>query len=332
MRRPVAVLTRCVKILPCMAWWRWSSITSKRSTSALRAEVFTSTPVADRYAFAIAAATTQPVMTTHGYRLTPPADARAIDRAETRVVPGFTGAPHPPGLAAISRAHQRGAKLISICTGAFALAEAGVLDGRAATTHWLRTNELAARFPSIAVRPDVLFVDSGDVLTSAGTAAGLDLCLHVVRRDFGASIANDVARRLVAAPYRDGGQAQYVERPVPAQRGRLADTRAWIVQRLDRDLDVSSMARHANLSPRHLVRLFTAETGATPHHWLTAQRVLHARRLLETTELSIDEVATHSGFNTAAALRAHFREELGTSPTAYRLTFRGGQRHAQPGT
>jgi transcriptional regulator GlxA family with amidase domain len=292
------------------------------------AEVFTSAPVADRYAFAIASASAGPVTTTHGYRLSPPASARAIDRADTLVVPGFTGAPDTRGLAAIRHAHQRGARLISVCTGAFALAEAGVLDGRAATTHWLRTDELAARFPAVDVRPDVLFVDSGDVLTSAGTAAGLDLCLHVVRRDLGADVANDVARRLVAAPYRDGGQAQYVERPVPASTGRLADTRAWVLQRLDCEVDVSAMARHANLSPRHFVRLFTAETGTTPHRWVTTQRVLHARRLLETTDLSIDEVATLSGFNTAAALRAHFRDELRTSPNAYRRSFRGDERHA----
>jgi transcriptional regulator GlxA family with amidase domain len=285
------------------------------------AEVFNSAPIADRYEFATATATGQPVATSHGYALAIPAGAEETDNADTLVVPGFAGTPHADGLAAIRRAQRRGARVVSICTGAFALAEAGVLDGRSATTHWLRTDELAARFPAIDVQPDVLFVDAGDILTSAGTAAGLDLCLHLVRRDLGAAVANDVARRLVVAPHRDGGQAQYVERPVPPATGRLADTLAWAVRSLDEPLDVSAMARHANLSPRHFARLFAAETGATPHRWLSSQRLLHARRLLETTRLSIDEVATLSGFNTAAALREHFRRELHTSPTAYRHSF-----------
>lgn len=178
------------------------------------------------------------------------------------------------------------------------------------------------------MQPDLLFVDDGDILTSAGTAAGLDLCLHVVRCDLGAAIANDVARRLVVAPHRDGGQAQYVERPVPAPTGRLADTRAWAVRSLGEPLDISAMARHANLSSRHFARLFAAETGTTPHRWLSAQRLLTARGLLETTALPVDEVATLSGFNTAAALRDHFRRELHTSPTAYRHSF--GTTHTSP--
>lgn len=285
------------------------------------AEVFTSTPVADRYAFAMVSASGRPVTTTHGYRLAPTAAARSLKHADTIVVPGFAGPPHPQGLAAIRRAHRRGTRLMSVCTGAFALAEAGVLDGRPATTHWLRTGELAARFPAIAVQPDVLFVDDGDVLTSAGTAAGLDLCLHVVRRDLGATAANEVARRLVVAPHRDGGQAQYVERPVPVTEGRLARTQAWALTSLAGRLDVQTMAQHAHLSPRQFARLFRAETGTTPHRWLMSQRVVHARRLLETTALSIDEVARESGFNTAAALREHFRRQLHTSPTAYRKSF-----------
>lgn len=285
------------------------------------AEVFTSTPVVDRYAFTIVTTTGGPVTTTHGYRLTPTAGTHSLEHADTVVVPGFTGAAPADGLAAIRRAYRRGARLISVCTGAFALAEAGVLDGRPATTHWLRTDELAARFPAIAVQPDVLFVDDGDVLTSAGTAAGLDLCLHVVRRDLGAATANDVARRLVVAPHRDGGQAQYVECPVPVTEGRLADTQAWALNSLAGRLDVQAMAQHAHLSPRHFARLFTTETGTTPHRWLITQRLLHARRLLETTALPVDEVAQQSGFNTAAALREHFRRQLQTSPTAYRKTF-----------
>jgi transcriptional regulator GlxA family with amidase domain len=287
------------------------------------AEVFTSSPVAGTYAFQVSGAATQSITTTHGYRLVAPAGPRAVDHADTVVVPGFAGEPQRHGLAAIRRARRRGARLVSICTGAFALAEAGVLDGLAATTHWLRTDELAARFPAVNVHPDVLFVDNGDVLTSAGAAAGLDLCLHIVRRDLGTAVANEVARRVVVAPHRDGGQAQYVERPVSAPSGRLADTRAWSLDALGEDLDVSTMARHANLSPRHFARLFTAETGTTPYRWLTAQRLLYARHLLETTVLSIDEVATLSGFNTAAAMREHFRRELRTSPTAYRRTFCG---------
>jgi transcriptional regulator GlxA family with amidase domain len=217
---------------------------------------------------------------------------------------------------------------MSICTGAFALAHAGLLDGRRATTHWDDAGELASRFPAVQVDPDVLFVDDGDVLTSAGVAAGLDLCLHVVRQDHGADVANAVARRTVIAPHRDGGQAQFIELPVPPSvegAADLAATRAWALERLNEPLDVATLARHALVSPRTFARRFVAETGTTPHKWLLHQRVLEARRLLETSDMPIEEVASACGFGSAASLREHFRRQTGTSPTAYRRTFAGSE-------
>jgi transcriptional regulator GlxA family with amidase domain len=214
---------------------------------------------------------------------------------------------------------------MSICTGAFVLAAAGLLDGRRATTHWGYCDRLAAEYPAIRVDPDVLYIDDGDVLTSAGISAGMDLCLHVVRGDLGADAAMTIARWNVVAPHRDGGQAQFIAMPVPDARngGGLAGTRAWALEHLAEALTVRDLARHAHMSARSFARHFVAETGSTPKQWLLSHRVQHARRLLETTELSIEEVAARSGFGSAAALRIHFERVTATRPTAYRSAFRG---------
>ena len=234
--------------------------------------------------------------------------------------------PAPPEvLEAVRGVYERGGRVVSVCTGAFLLAEAGLLDGRRATTHWMHAAELAKRFPAIEVDPDVLFVDTGDrIYTSAGTAAGIDLCLHLVRLDHGAEVANAVARRMVVPPQRDGGQAQFVTAPVPvvACEDRLAETIEWAIGHLDQPLKVEDLARRALQSPRTFARRFRAATGTTPMQWLTRQRVLHAQRLLETTELPVEVVAQRSGLGTGTALRLHFRRLAGTSPLAYRRTFR----------
>jgi transcriptional regulator GlxA family with amidase domain len=222
----------------------------------------------------------------------------------------------------VRAAYARGARLVTICSGVFVLAAAGLLDGKRATTHWRYVERLRARYPRVKVEPDVLYVDEGRLLTSAGSAAGLDLCLHIVRRDHGAEIANQVARRLVVPPQREGGQSQYVPVPVAAEStGGLAAVLEWAQARLNEDLSVERWARRAALSPRTFARRFRAETGTTPHRWLVHQRVLAAQRLLETSDASIDQVAEGVGLQTAATLRLHFRRALRTTPTAYRRRF-----------
>jgi AraC family transcriptional regulator, transcriptional activator FtrA len=228
-------------------------------------------------------------------------------------------------LEAIRAVHARGARVVSVCTGAFLLAEAGLLDGRRATTHWMHAPVLAKRYPQIDVDPNVLFVDGGDgIFTSAGTAAGIDLCLHLVRLDHGAEAANALARRMVVPPQRDGGQAQFVEGPVPVVVGtdRMAETLEWAVAHLDEPLRVEDLARRALQSPRTFARRFRAVTGTTPMQWLTRQRVMHAQRLLETTDLPVELIARRCGLGSGTALRLHFRRLAGTSPLAYRRTFR----------
>jgi transcriptional regulator GlxA family with amidase domain len=270
------------------------------------------------------------IATTSGFAVVATHGLDALRTADTVIVPGFaphTVVPHAGVLAALRAAHVRGARIASICTGAFALAAAGLLDGRRATTHWLHAAELAATWPRVTVVPDVLYVhDEPDIVTSAGVAAGIDLCLHLVRVDHGAAVANVIARRIVVAPHRSGGQAQYIEAPLPGERiaaGSLEPTRAWLLERLDRALTVREMARHALVSERTFARRFVAETGTSPLRWLHAQRVLHARELLERTQLPVDEVARRSGFGTATSLRTHLGRALGTTPTAYRGTFAG---------
>jgi transcriptional regulator GlxA family with amidase domain len=246
--------------------------------------------------------------------------------ADTVVVPAChdTGE-DPPGelVDAVRAAHEHGARIISLCTGAFVLAAAGLLDGRRATTHWAHAAALAERYPRVQVDPDVLYVDSGTIMTSAGKSAGMDLCLHVVRTDHGAAVANALARRLVIPPHRTGGQSQYIPAPLPARDGQpLADLLHWASGRLDRPLTVPDLARRAGLSPRHLTRQFHAVTGTTPLQWLHNQRLHRAQELLETTDDSIEQVAERTGMGTAATLRRHFHRSLGVPPDTYRHTFR----------
>jgi transcriptional regulator GlxA family with amidase domain len=281
-----------------------------------------------RYDFALAAAEPGPVRSSSGFEVVAEHGVSAIEQADTVVVPGYADpdqTPPEPVVAALRAAAERGARMIGICTGAFALAHAGLLDGRRAATHWSEAQLLAARFPDVEVDPEVIFVDDGNVLTSAGVAAGLDLCLHVVRRDHGAELATKFARRTVVAPHRDGGQAQFIDLPVPASVERttdhLAATRAWAQERLREPLDVGTLAQHALMSPRTFARRFRAETGTTPHRWILHQRLLEARRLLESSDTPIEDVASGSGFGSAASLRVHFRQSTGISPTAYRRAF-----------
>jgi transcriptional regulator GlxA family with amidase domain len=265
------------------------------------------------------------VKTTSGFAAAVSHGLRALAAADTVMIPGFS--PHnralpPPVLMALRRAHRRGARMVSICTGAFALAQAGILDGRRATTHWRHAGELAASFPAVTVDPDVLYVDQGQVLTSAGVAAGIDLCLHLIRADHGARAANAVARQVVIAPHRDGGQAQYIRQPVQAEAGAsLAATRAWAQSHLAAAMTVRDLARHANVSERTFARRFRAETGTTPLRWLTTQRLATARELLEEGTLTIEEIARRCGLGSTDNLRLYFHRHLRTTPSAYRRAF-----------
>ncbi len=264
------------------------------------------------------------VATTTGFRLAPEHGLEALACADTVVVPGYFALLDPPPGAvteALREAGARGARVLSVCTGAFALAYAGLLDGRRATTHWAHAEQLAALFPAVEVDAAALYVDEGDAMTSAGLSAGIDLSLHVVRKDFGAAAGERVARRMVAAPHREGGQAQFIKRPPAGEQGSLEATRRWAAERLAEPLDVAAMARHAAVSPRTFARRFREETGTTPLRWLLAQRVLEARRLLEDSDLPVEDVAWRAGFGSAASLREHFRRATATTPTAYRRSF-----------
>ncbi len=230
----------------------------------------------------------------------------------------------PPALVdGLRAAAARGARIMSICSGAFVLGAAGLLDGRDCTTHWTYAAELARRFPAARVNPDVLYVDCDGILTSAGTAAGIDASLYLIRQEFGARAANRLARRMVMPPHREGGQRQYVDQPVPVEADTLAGTLEWLLANLDEEVSVEDLARRAHLSARTFARRFRAETGTTPHHWLTGQRVLAAQRLLEDTEQPVETVADLVGFGSAAVLRHHFTRRVGTTPTDYRRTFCG---------
>ncbi|MFC3893901.1 helix-turn-helix domain-containing protein [Lentzea rhizosphaerae] len=259
------------------------------------------------------------------FMLTGVAGLHVADTADTLIIPSRTDldTPRDPAvLDALRRAHTRGTRLVSFCTGAFTLAEAGVLDGRRATTHWQWADTFRARFPAVHLEQDVLYVDDGDILTSAGSAAALDLGLHVVRRDHGAEIANSVSRRLVFAAHRDGGQRQFVERPVPDLPDEsLAPLIAWAQQRLDTTLTVAELAARAAVSPATLHRRFQTQLGTTPLAWLTAERITLARRLIELGENRLDVVARRTGLGTTANLRALMRRETGLTPSAYRRRF-----------
>lgn len=253
-----------------------------------------------------------------------------LRHADTVIVPGWADVDvEPPAdlVEAVRAAHEAGARVASLCTGAFVLAAAGLLDGKRATTHWAHTRDLAARHPRVEVDPDVLYVDNGSVLTSAGKAAAMDLCLHLVRLDHGSSVANTVARRLVVPPHRDGGQAQFVTTPVPAPDNHpLADLFPWVMERLDHPLTVEDLARRARMSSRNLTRHFRSVAGTTPLQWLLTQRIRHAQELLETTDDGIDVIAAATGMGTATTLRRHFNRTVGVPPDAYRRTFRSRTR------
>lgn len=247
-------------------------------------------------------------------------------RADTVIVPACEDVhcAQPPDLVeAVRAAHERGARIVSLCSGAFVLAAAGLLDGRKATTHWIYADLLARSYPRVRVDPSVLYTDDGDVLTSAGTSAGLDLCLHVVRKDLGSEIANLLARRLVIPAHRPGGQAQYLEGPVPAHEDQaLAPLLQWAEAHLDQPLTLSDLAARCHVTPRTLIRRFRAATGVAPHRWLLTQRVRRARWLLESTDEPVDAVAARCGLGTDANLRHHFTRLVGVAPMEYRRTFR----------
>jgi transcriptional regulator GlxA family with amidase domain len=272
-----------------------------------------------------------PVHASAGFTLVPGHGPEALAEADTVIIPGtYIAQPRyegtlPDDLAAALATIRPGTRIASICTGAFVLGAAGYLDGRPATTHWRRAELFRSVYPQVNLDEDRLFVDDGDVLTSAGLAAGVDLCLHLIRRDFGSEVANRAARHCVVPPWRDGGQSQYIERAVPEEGSEgTSPTRAWALERLSQEISLAGMAAHARMSVRTFSRRFKAETGQSPGTWLLQQRVRHACQLLETTDLSVDRVAEEAGLGTAASLRHHLRSELGVSPLAYRKTFRAG--------
>src|SRR5262245_24331983 len=265
------------------------------------------------------------------FQLLPDSGLDQLARADTVIVPACSDVDaDPPAdlVDAVRAAYDAGARVASLCTGAFVLAAAGLLDGRRATTHWAHTGALAARYPRIEVDPDVLYVDNGRVLTSAGKAAAMDLCLHLVRLDHGSVIANAVARRLVVPPHRSGGQAQFVTTPMPARDNHpLADLLPWVIDRLNQPLTVEELARQAKMSSRNLGRHFKSVTGTTPLQWLLTQRIRRAQGLLETTDDNVDTIAAATGMGTATTLRRHFNRTVGVPPDTYRRTFRSTRSH-----
>ncbi|SDS85305.1 GlxA family transcriptional regulator [Actinoplanes derwentensis] len=271
-----------------------------------------------------------PVATSAGYTIGVQHDEQALHTADTVVVATqepttrmLRSGSLPPEVSAALALIRPGTRIVSLCTSSFILAAAGLLDGLRATTHWALADEFTRLFPHVDLDPSVLFVDNGRILTSAGAAAGIDLCLHLVRRDHGAAIAGSAARRCVIAPWRDGGQAQFIERVVPRQTDTSTTrTREWALSRLGEPLALTDLAAHANMSVRTFSRRFTAETGSSPNQWLIQQRVDHARHLLETSDLPVDRVAAAVGFGSATLLRRHLQTTLGLPPTAYRKTFR----------
>jgi transcriptional regulator GlxA family with amidase domain len=291
---------------------------------------------APRYDVRICGVTGKPVRTLDGYSLLLDHGPEALAEADTVIIPGtkIEGPRHdgtlPPDVAETLALIRPGTRIMSICTGAFVLAAAGILDGRAATTHWRHTREFRELYPKVLLNEDVLFVDDGEVLTSAGLAAGIDLCLHVLRRDHGSEVANHAARYCVVPSWRDGGQRQYIERPMPEiGEASTAPTRGWALERLAAELSLECLAEHARMSVRTFSRRFRAETGMSPGKWLLVQRLEHARRLLETTDMPVDRVATDSGLGTAASLRQHLRTSLGVSPLTYRKAFKPPAQNSQ---
>lgn len=298
---------------------------------ACAAHTFTVTlpGAARRYSFEVCTETPGAVSTSAGYDMHVNSGLEAFERADTVVVPGWLPVDEPPTasvITALRRAHARGTRIVSICSGAFALAYAGLLDGRTATTHWALTDELTLRFPQVHVNPDVLYVHEDNLATSAGAGAGIDLCLHLIRRDHGARYAANVARRMVMPPHREGGQLQYSS---PAQPVHIDETLAplldWISQNLSEPLTIDRIAAENGVSTRTLARKFTEQLGTSPGQWVLAQRIATAQDLLESTDLPLEAVARRSGLSSATNLRRRFLNTLGTTPGAYRRTFQ--QRH-----
>jgi AraC family transcriptional regulator, transcriptional activator FtrA len=286
------------------------------------------------YELKVCTETPDPIRLIGGATLTSPHGLEEFAAADTVVIPSVAdphGETSPALIDALRSAHHKGARIVSICSGAFALAAAGLLDGRRATTHWRYADLLRERYPGVLVDPEPLYTDEGDVLTSAGCAAGLDLAMHIVRKDYGAAVANAVARRLVIQPYRAGGQAQYIESPVPPEPddASVARSLGWALEHLAQPIGVPDLARQAGLSSRTYLRHFVKATGTTPGKWLIAQRVQAALTMLETGDAPVEEIAQAAGFATPVTLRHHFAKQLQTSPSAYRQTFRARQQRRQ---
>ncbi|BBA99987.1 putative AraC family transcriptional regulator [Actinacidiphila reveromycinica] len=280
-----------------------------------------------RYDFAVVSAEGPRVRTHAGFEMVVSQDLDRLEEADLVAVPAgdaYVDRDFPrPMTDALNRAVERGATVVSVCSGVFALGAAGLLDGRRCAAHWRHADLLARRHPQARVEADVLYVDDRGVVTSAGTAAGIDACLHLVRKEQGSAVANGIARRMVVPPHREGGQAQYVDRPLPrAQSDTVAGVLSWMERHLDREVTVEELAARAHMSPRTFARRFQQETGTTPYRWLLGQRVLLARELLEGTDVTVDSVAVRAGFGNAATLRHHFVRWTGTTPQAYRRTFR----------
>ncbi len=278
------------------------------------------------YDFRVCGLESGPLRATGGLTVTPREGLGRLERAGTIVIPGWRDPRETPPcrlIESLRRAHRRGVRLVSICSGVFVIAATGLLNGKRATTHWRYTEELARMYPAIQIQPDVLYVDEGTILTSAGSAAGIDLGLHIIRQDFGTLIANQVARRLVMPPHREGGQAQFIERPVGDQGSPwLSKLLEWVQRHIAEELTADRLARQACVSKRTLARRFIETTGTSPALWIIGLRIARAKELLETTALSVEEVAEECGFGSSFALRHHFRKRLQTSPLAYRSRFR----------
>ncbi|MCX4883486.1 GlxA family transcriptional regulator [Streptomyces sp. NBC_00847] len=280
------------------------------------------------YDFAVASAEGPVLSTRAGFSMQVEHGLERLEEADLIAVPAgacYGTREFPPELLkALRRGAERGARVLSVCSGVFVLAAAGLLDGRRCAVHWHDADQLALAYPRLTVEPDVLYVDEDPVITSAGTAAGIDACLHIVRKEQGPDVANKIARRMVVPPHRDGGQAQYIERPLPRSHAdTVAEVLVWMERHLDEEVTVEQLAERAHMSPRTFARRFQQETGTTPYRWILRQRVLQAQRLLEATDETVDSIAGRTGFGNAAALRHQFVQAIGTTPNAYRRTFRG---------